>query len=77
MNLFGAKVLDSSGSGYSSDVLSAIQWSVDNKADIISLSLGGEYRDSALTTAINNAISSGVTVIAAAGNLGLEFWQSY
>jgi len=42
VSLFGAKVLNSIGSGYSSDVISAIEWSVDNKADIISLSLGGD-----------------------------------
>lgn len=69
VSLFGAKVLDSNGSGYSSDVISAIQWSVDNKADIISLSLGGG-RDLAMKNTINNAISAGVTVIAAAGNSG-------
>ena len=71
VSLFGAKVLDSTGSGYTSDIVSGIEWSVDNKADIISLSLSGG-RSQAMTTAINNAINAGVTVIAAAGNCGLE-----
>jgi len=69
VSLFGAKVLNSIGSGYSSDVIYAIEWSIDNKADIISLSLGGD-RDLAMKIAINNAMSAGVTVIAAAGNSG-------
>ena len=69
VNLFAAKVLNSTGDGFTSDIISAIQWSVDNKTDIISLSLGGG-RDTAVKDAINNAVSTGVTVIAAAGNSG-------
>ena len=69
VSLFGAKVLDSNGNGYSSDIIKAIEWSVENKADIVSLSLGGD-RDTAMKNAINNVISAGVTVIAAAGNCG-------
>jgi len=69
VSLFGGKVLDSTGSGYTSDIISGIEWSVENKADIISLSLGGG-RSTGMKTAINNAISAGVTVIAAAGNSG-------
>jgi serine protease AprX len=69
VSLFGAKVLDINGNGYSSNVIYAIEWSVDNKADIVSLSMGGD-RDISLKHAINNAISAGVTVIAAAGNSG-------
>jgi len=69
VSIFGAKVLDSTGSGYTSDVMSGIEWSVENKADIVSLSLGGD-RDQAMKVVIDNAISAGVTVIAAAGNSG-------
>ncbi|MDE4909012.1 S8 family serine peptidase [Methanogenium marinum] len=39
-NLMGAKVLNSAGSGYNSDILKGVEWSVDNGADIISMSLG-------------------------------------
>ena len=69
VSLFVAKVLNYHGDGDSSDVISAIEWSVLNKADIISLSLGGG-RDLVMKETINNAISAGVTVIAAAGNSG-------
>ena len=69
VSLFGAKVLNYHGSGTLSDFIYGIQWSVDNKADIISLSLGGG-RDSSMTIAVNNAINAGVIVIAAAGNSG-------
>jgi serine protease AprX len=76
-NLFGVKVLDGNGSGYESDVIAGIQWSIDNKADIISMSLGTtetwttpncDTYDPAMTTSINNAINAGVVFVVAAGN---------
>lgn len=70
VSLFGAKVLNYHGSGDSSDIISAIEWSVDNKADIISLSVGGGRPGTAYKDAINNANGAGVIVIAAAGNCG-------
>ncbi len=69
VSLFAAKVLDRKGDGYESDVISAIQWSIENKAEIISMSLGGS-RDHIVTQAVNNAINAGVVVVAAAGNEG-------
>jgi serine protease AprX len=76
-NLFGVKVLDGTGSGYESDIITGIQWSIDNKADIISMSLGSSQTwttpncdadDPAMATAINNAINAGLVVVVAAGN---------
>jgi len=77
VSLFGAKVLDSSGSGSSIDVIDAIQWSVENNADIISMSIGSDItwttpncdaNDPFMAYAINNAVNSGVVVVVAAGN---------
>jgi PGF-pre-PGF domain-containing protein len=78
VNLFGVKVLDSSGSGYFSDVISGIQWSVENKADVISMSLGGgawtssncDLDDPVMASVINSAVALNVTVVVAAGNSG-------
>jgi len=76
-NLFGVKVLDATGSGYESAVISGIQWSIDNKANIISMSLGSseiwttancDADNPAMATAINNANDAGIVVVAAAGN---------
>jgi len=43
--LFDAKVFDSSGTGYESDVVEGFQWSVEHGADIISYSGGGCYQE--------------------------------
>ena len=39
-SLMAAKVLDDTGAGWSSDVISGIEWCITNGADIISMSLG-------------------------------------
>ncbi|MCX9083631.1 MAG: S8 family serine peptidase [Candidatus Methanoperedens sp.] len=77
VSLFGAKVLNFQGDGDSSDVISAIEWSIENQADIISMSIGTaktwtttncDNDNLALTAAINNAISAGIVVAGASGN---------
>lgn len=42
-NLMGAKVLSAGGSGSTSDVMDGVEWSVDNGADVISMSLGSFF----------------------------------
>ncbi len=78
--LVAIKVLNSAGSGSTSDLISGIEWCTHNASryniTVISMSLGTEttytnYCDSeeaALTTAINNAIINNISVVAAAGN---------
>lgn len=70
VSLLIAKVCGSGGWCYNSDIVDAIQWSVENGADIISMSLGDTIRSVPIHLAINNAISLEVVVIAAAGNAG-------
>ena len=62
--------LSDNGEGYSSDVISAIYYAVDNGADIINMSLGGPDKDASLQTALDYAYANNVVVIAAAGNCG-------
>lgn len=75
-SILAVKVLDSSGSGDESDVISGIGWAVDNGAHILSLSLGINYStltdcyDSVLSSAVDNATAQGKVVVVAAGNDG-------
>jgi subtilisin family serine protease len=74
-SLMAAKVLDSAGSGYSSNVISGIEWCVSNGADIISMSLGGSTLSNPcdsdpMAMAGNLAVDQGVVVFAASGNDG-------
>ncbi|MBU2616171.1 MAG: S8 family serine peptidase [Nanoarchaeota archaeon] len=65
------KALGSDGLGDSSMIISAIEQAVKDGADIISMSLGGEGTpDDPLSQASDNAITTGVTVVVAAGNSG-------
>lgn len=66
--LLGAKVLNSQGSGYLSDVLAGIDWCSQQDAAIISMSLGTTVHVDALEQSVNAAYANGAVIIAAAGN---------
>ena len=51
-----------------SDVIEGMQFASSNGADVINLSLGLYYRDTAYEQAVNAAVSQGILVVCAAGN---------
>jgi subtilisin family serine protease len=66
--LMPVKVLNSTGSGYISDVAKGIYWATDNGAHIINMSLGSTVDTDILRKAVNYASNKGVLQVAAAGN---------
>jgi hypothetical protein len=68
-SIIALKVLDRYGSGYSSDVVSALEDSINMGAHVANISLG-TMDDKALTEAALKAITQGMLVCAAAGNEG-------
>ncbi len=62
------RVLDSSGSGYDSNIATALIYAADHGAGIANLSLGGPDADPVLASAVSYAQSKNVVVVAAAGN---------
>ena len=64
------KVLGNDGSGTYSAIAQGIHYAVDRGANVINLSLGGDYPNSTLESAIEYADSKNVTVVMAAGNSG-------
>ena len=72
-SLLVVKVDDGAGNIFSSDVMKGIDWAVAHGADVINLSLGGNWDASMLATyqpTISAAWAAGVTLVAAAGNQG-------
>jgi serine protease AprX len=87
VNLIDLRVLDGTGAGYTSDVVSAIEWVMNNRnatgnngknlnIRVINLSLGHVPYESAttdpLTVACRTAVQNGIVVVAAAGNFGKD-----
>ena len=71
--IMNGKVLSNGGSGSDDGIIAGIQWAIDNGADIISMSLGGDPTaglNDALTIAANRAMERGVVMVIAAGNNG-------
>ncbi|MEB3356566.1 MAG: S8 family serine peptidase [Synechococcales bacterium] len=64
------KVLGDDGSGSFDDITAGIYYAVDNGADVINMSLGGDIPDAAQRRAIRYAVKNGVTVVMASGNDG-------
>lgn len=70
-NLFDMRVLGADGTGSSSDIIAAIERSIELEADVISMSLGaGSSPDGPLKEVVDEAVDAGIVVIAAAGNTG-------
>ncbi len=70
-SLYAVKVLNNSGSGSFSGIAQGIEWAINNKMDIINMSLGGSTGSSTLQYYSDLAYnSSNILVVAAAGNSG-------
>lgn len=76
--LINVRVLGGDGTGYTSDVIAGINWTITNKARynirIINLSLGHPVTESSTTDplclAVQRAVQAGIVVVVAAGNEG-------
>jgi serine protease AprX len=76
--LLNLRVLGDDGSGSASDVIEAIDWTIEHRHEynvrIINLSLGAPvlqpFRDDPLCEAVERAVRAGLVVVVAAGNYG-------
>jgi len=66
---YAVKAIDSTGSGYDSNIASGIRWCADHHATVISMSLGGSG-SALLASAVSYAWARGSLLVAAAGNSG-------
>jgi major intracellular serine protease len=70
VHLLIGKVLDKNGSGQYDWVINGIYYAIEQKVDIISISLGGPEDVPELHVAIQMAVSNNILVVCAAGNDG-------
>lgn len=64
------KAFAANGSGYESDILRAIYYAVQNRANVMNMSFNFSSNSNELDTAVKYAQSKGVIVVASAGNDG-------
>ncbi|MDE2040389.1 MAG: S8 family peptidase [Elusimicrobia bacterium] len=69
-SLYGVKVLDANGSGTYDDVIAGMQWAVQHKMQVASMSLGADTGNDSLKAAVAAMKKAGVVLVAAAGNSG-------
>ena len=77
-HLINLRVLDDTGAGKVADVVEAIDWAIENRAQyairVINLSLGTpvtqSYRNDPMGQAVERAVKAGMVVVASAGNRG-------
>jgi len=69
-DIFIGKVLDSGGKGTDTAILNGLEWAIDNKCHIVSMSLGrlSDEESTAYENAGRRALDANSLVIAAAGN---------
>jgi subtilisin len=72
-NIYAGKVLGNDGSGTDGGILAGINWAMENKCKVISMSLGAEVEPGQSYSRIYNdiakrAMSLGTIIVAAAGN---------
>ncbi|MEG6591325.1 S8 family serine peptidase [Paenibacillus barengoltzii] len=70
-DVFAVKVVDSSGTGYTSSVIQGIEWAIQNNINIINMSFVSSQYSEMLHDAIKKARAAGIIIVAAAGNIGL------
>ncbi|NUM36315.1 MAG: S8 family peptidase [Candidatus Brocadiae bacterium] len=71
--IYAVKVLGDQGHGSFDMIVKGIDWAVDNKMDIISMSLGSSASSTQIHEAVKRAYKKNITVVAAAGNDGDEY----
>ena len=70
--LYSVKAFNAQGQGNYSDIIAAIDWSIEQGMNIINLSFTGKAYSQAMQEAIDRAWDAGMLIIAAAGNSGVN-----
>ncbi|HGJ66038.1 TPA: peptidase S8 [bacterium] len=66
--LYAIKALNSSGSGYLSDIIEGLDWCINNGIKVINMSLGTSSNVKSFEDAVKKVYSLGIVMVASAGN---------
>lgn len=70
VQLFAIKALNNKGGGSTSQITKGVEWAIQNKIDILNLSLSISEPDRPLELMLKKAYDSGMAIVSAAGNEG-------
>lgn len=70
--LYAIKTFNASGETNVSEIIKSVEWAIDNKMDIINMSLGVQEEVPPLENILNIAYQKGMLVVAASGNDGIK-----
>ncbi len=70
VDLYAVKVLDRNGSGYLSDIIEGLDWSISNGIQVVNMSLGTSAYNASFEAAVKRVNAAGIVQVAAAGNSG-------
>jgi subtilisin len=76
VELYAVKAMTRNGGGNTTDIAEGVDWAINQKVDIINLSLTTTGSDQALKLLIEKAYDEGITIVAAAGNEGTDGIQT-
>lgn len=68
VSIYALKVLNGGLMGSTTDILSAIEWAITNKMQVINMSFGAQMDSQAFRDACDAAFKAGIVLVAAAGN---------
>lgn len=69
-HIYSVKVLDFAATGSTSDMVSGVEWAVENNMQIINLSLGSNTDSISFRRSVEKVYNNGILIVAAAGNNG-------
>ncbi len=70
IDLYAIKALNAGGSGYLSDIIEGLDWAIQNKMQVVNMSLGTTANIQSFSDAVKRVNAAGIVEVAAAGNDG-------
>lgn len=77
ISLYSVKVLEADGTGSVSDLVRGIEWAIENKIQVVNMSLGTYISVPELHDVVKKASAAGIILVGAAGNNRMVYPAAY